>query len=121
LAQHQRHQEEFVRCCEERDLPGSSLYENQLREIADNTYLVLTLHLICLSPKSAVPDAELVDVDGPEGISSPAVFSIFLKDPLKKQLSSFSGPERHGLYGYFVFNLIGARTKSCIIFDRDCF
>jgi hypothetical protein len=110
---------------EERDLPRIVAFmKTNFARCRQHVFVLTPPPDLSVNPESAVPDAELVDVDGAGGkiLVTRAVFSIFLKDPSEEAVVEFLWPMRvTELYGYLVFSLMVLERNPCIYFDRDCF
>lgn len=78
-----------------------------------------------VSPLSAVPDVEILDVDGGGRTVAltKAVFSIFLKDPLEENTVEFLWPMRvETIAEYLVVSFVILERNPCVYFeDRDCY
>jgi hypothetical protein len=89
------------------------------------------LHIYVLEPKesapdplSAIPDAEVLHVDGSGRtiVLTKAVFSIFLKDPLEENTVEFLWPMRIERFAsYLLFSFMVLERNPCVYFDRDCY
>ncbi len=101
-----------------------SFMETNFARCRQHVYIFSAPEGMMGDPGAAVPDAEVLSVDGGgrSMILTTASFDIFLKDPSEEAIVEFLWPMRfEKLYNFLVFSLIILERNPCIYFDRDCF